>query len=114
MSLDSTRWRGRGTSLPDLWSYGVGQTNCFTLVEGFSFDRGTQYFVAHILFVNVFQVMISISKKRFPCADYGIRARPSSPGTADAEQRRISYRLFEHGHIAHHINWGDYPLGTGG
>jgi hypothetical protein len=59
MSLDSTRWRGHGTSLPDLWSYGVGRTNSFTLVEGFSFDRGTQYFVAHILFVNIFQLMIS-------------------------------------------------------
>jgi hypothetical protein len=60
-SLKSSSYRGVKTSLPDIWSQGIGRTNSFALVGGIvlSDDRGTQDFVSHFLFVNVFQVLIS-------------------------------------------------------
>ncbi|CAO2649251.1 Nn.00g066360.m01.CDS01 [Neocucurbitaria sp. VM-36] len=60
MSLKAMRHRGLGTSLPNLWGYGIGRTNAFALVGGVVLgNRGTQDFVGHVLFVNIFQVMIS-------------------------------------------------------
>jgi hypothetical protein len=61
MSLKSSRYRGVRTSLPDIWSQGIGRTNGFALVGGLVLDdnKHTEDFVNHILFVNVFQVIIS-------------------------------------------------------
>lgn len=53
--------RGLVSNLPSLWRNGIGRTNSFALVGGVVLggNRGTQDFVGHILFVNMFQVMIS-------------------------------------------------------
>lgn len=60
ITLKSMRSRGLGTSLTNLWGYGIGQTNGFALVGGVLGENGgTQDIVGPILFVNIFQVMIS-------------------------------------------------------
>ncbi|KAH9862810.1 hypothetical protein J1614_010903, partial [Plenodomus biglobosus] len=54
--------RGRPHNLSDLWSYGIGEVQAFALVGGLMLPDNdtTQSFVGQILFVNIFQVLISM------------------------------------------------------
>lgn len=99
MSLGAMRYQGLGTSLPKLWGYGIGQINGFALVGGVVLggNRGTQDFVGHILFVNIFQVMISalylFYNNCLTCqvvADQWTRFITVSKGTPDRKPLRVS------------------------
>jgi hypothetical protein len=98
-SLKSSSYRGVGTSLPDIWSQGIGRTNSFALVGGIvlSDGRGTQDFVSHILFVNVFQVLISAlyllcnsCLTRQVVADQWTHFMTASNGMPDRKPLRVS------------------------
>jgi hypothetical protein len=99
MSLKSSRYRGMKTNLPDIWSQGIGRTNSFALVGGFVLDetKHTEDFVSHILFVNVFQVIISglyllcnSSLTRQVVADQWTHFMTVSDGTPDRKPLRVS------------------------
>jgi hypothetical protein len=99
MSLKSSRYRGVRTSLPDIWSQGIGRTNGFALVGGLVLDdnKHTEDFVNHILFVNVFQVIISglyllcnSCLTRQVVADQWTHFMTASDGTPDRKPLRVS------------------------
>jgi hypothetical protein len=99
MSLKSSSYRGAGTSLPDMWSQGIGRTNGFALVGGFVLDdnKHTEDFVSHIVFVNAFQVIISAlyllcnsCLTRQVVADQWTHFMTASNGMPDRKPLRVS------------------------
>jgi hypothetical protein len=99
MSLKSSSYRGAGTSLSDIWSQGIGRTNGFALVGGLVLNdnKHTEDFVNHIVFVNVFQVIISAlyllcnsCLTRQVVADQWTHFMAASNGMPDRKPLRVS------------------------
>jgi hypothetical protein len=99
MALRTTAHRGLDTSLPSLWKDGIGRTNGFALIGGVVLGggRGTQDFAGHVLFVNIFQVMISplylLINNCLTCqivADQWTHFMTASSGVPDRKPLRVS------------------------